>query len=977
MLKDEFGSLLSQLNDIVEQLEKAHDKQVEEALWCAGLRAGEQEEEDIPQEVHIVKKPGTTLASEFLRWSSDPLKERGCIDGKEVGGDVFRNIGVPDDNRRGSNSGSDVTDQLHLGENMNVPRAPRALSAERIRGSDSEMKHNISTMSTKSLKLFQFWIRRPWCDYHEFEALRLSSDLRCLKGKTKFSTRISQMLGKTSSLDIEMTTGVFGRQMVAHPDSACRTLWIFACMAFLIYDVIMVPVEVCFALEGTSDVSRLTNLSATIFWTLDILFNFLTGVRHGGILEMRPVQVARIYARSYLLFDVCLVLPEWIRMFFPDVEADAIAVLRIGRWGRLSRLLRVARIMKIMKFRPVLRSLIVRYHLSSAYLQITQGWVGLFLVYIVLLHALCCMWYAFGSALGEWGWVCVNDLESASVFHAYVVSLRWSMSRLCGIGVNYRLETEGEMMTDLCLMYVGLTCMCFYLGKVTAACIKRADSKLVTLWLYASAFSQRHAISPELDSRLVKVLETLHAGGAGEVEDQEAILLQALPMSLQEDLLFEARVCHLLIKPFFNDMASLNERVVRHVTIKAVTSRIAVQREVLFAFGDACHAVLFVTSGTLWYAYNVSPAEVLDDNEEVMSVVETRTDGAESVFETMMTSKMTRSPSTQTVGNKSTVPSRVDLRGLEFLPHTTMIQSKWVVSEPVLWTVWEHSGSLLAAEESVALSLDPVKFSEVVCHHAGPCMHMVKYAKHFVWMLNHAPEVNDLTEFPELTMDRLDEEMIEGTAEDHFIFMSHYKVEAGTEATLIRDSLLPILKEDLRHCANNFRTPIFIDSEDLIDLTRLKEHVEKSISLVLLLTPDVLSRPWCLIEIVTAVRSKVNLVPVEVQRDGCEYQYPTEDYYSALIAGESLNEASVGILEQEGISLWDVEQAIRQVFLKIASPFSPHKTKAVREAELRDIFKRCNENLEQAGPISNPSYCKSRSRTFSVEFSEQHSVRSV
>ena len=37
---------------------------------------------------------------------------------------------------------------------------------------------------------------------------------------------------------------------------------------------------------------------------------------------------------------------------------------------------------------------------------------------------------------------------------------------------------------------------------------------------------------------------------------------------------------------------------------------------------------------------------------------------------------------------------------------------------------------------------------------------------------------------------------------------------------------------------------------------------------VLLLTPGLLSRPWCLLEIVTAIDSGVVIVPVEVQRPG-------------------------------------------------------------------------------------------------------------
>jgi len=55
------------------------------------------------------------------------------------------------------------------------------------------------------------------------------------------------------------------------------------------------------------------------------------------------------------------------------------------------------------------------------------------------------------------------------------------------------------------------------------------------------------------------------------------------------------------------------------------------------------------------------------------------------------------------------------------------------------------------------------------------------------------------------------------------------------------------------------------------------------------------------------------------------------------------------LLEREGVSLEDLEQALRHVFLKIAQPFSPHKSKNIRQAELQDILKRCCDEHEDAG----------------------------
>mmetsp|Transcript_51184 Transcript_51184/g.94706 ORF Transcript_51184/g.94706 Transcript_51184/m.94706 type:complete len:86 (-) Transcript_51184:93-350(-) len=47
------------------------------------------------------------------------------------------------------------------------------------------------------------------------------------------------------------------------------------------------------------------------------------------------------------------------------------------------------------------------------------------------------------------------------------------------------------------------------------------------------------------------------------------------------------------------------------------------------------------------------------------------------------------------------------------------------------------------------------------------------------------------------------------------------------------------------------------------------------------------------------------------------------------------------MLRGEGIELSEVEEAIRELFHRIAMTFSPHKSTKMRNAELQDILGRC------------------------------------
>tara|TARA_B110001452_G_C15229472_1_gene425963 strand:- start:192 stop:2633 length:2442 start_codon:yes stop_codon:yes gene_type:complete len=90
-------------------------------------------------------------------------------------------------------------------------------------------------------------------------------------------------------------------------------------------------------------------------------------------------------------------------------------------------------------------------------------------------------------------------------------------------------------------------------------------------------------------------------------------------------------------------------------------------------------------------------------------------------------------------------------------------------------------------------------------------------------------------------------------------FLSHYKVEAGSDARYLCDKMQKMLGN----------VPVFIDSNDLADLNDLRSAVENSEVLVLLATRNALQRPWVLLELYEAVRTGVPVVTLATE--GHEY----------------------------------------------------------------------------------------------------------
>jgi hypothetical protein len=94
-------------------------------------------------------------------------------------------------------------------------------------------------------------------------------------------------------------------------------------------------------------------------------------------------------------------------------------------------------------------------------------------------------------------------------------------------------------------------------------------------------------------------------------------------------------------------------------------------------------------------------------------------------------------------------------------------------------------------------------------------------------------------------------------------FLSHFKLECGTEARLVQLQLQTLLDED---------EAIFLDSDDLEDLRSLLQHVKNSRVIVLLQSKGVLTRPWVILELYTAITQGVPVVALNVQ-NAFRYDY--------------------------------------------------------------------------------------------------------
>jgi len=136
-------------------------------------------------------------------------------------------------------------------------------------------------------------------------------------------------------------------------------------------------------------------------------------------------------------------------------------------------------------------------------------------------------------------------------------------------------------------------------------------------------------------------------------------------------------------------------------------------------------------------------------------------------------------------------------------------------------------------------------------------------------------------------------------------FLSHYKMEAASEARYLHDTLRKICQ-----------TPVFLDSSSLKDLRHLiSEGLCNSDVFVLMLTEGVLTRPWCLLEVYEAKTRAIPIVLLDIQGGRFEMSN-AKAYISHLETRMSQeNPAGLDLIKQEldDIPLSQLQQRVMDV----------------------------------------------------------------
>jgi len=806
---------------------------------------------------------------------------------------------------------------------------------------------------------------------------RAPSNLKALAGSDASPGNSTVGVGGTELRreDLARLLGSGGRdRCMISPVSRTRLLWDFVAFSCLLVDLWMTPVELVFMDEGIVPVQfAIVNYVITAFFVVDIALNFSTGFIDRDKLVLQRAPSIRKYLSFWFWVDVMATVPFdlLIRSILSSFDGEVLNMTR------LARLTKVTKVLKTLRFLKMARAIRIVQQMGRA-----NNFMDMFepLKYVArimqLVTGLCFLAHLHGCIWALLQPNMAHQREITQAFFNYYSSFRWAYNAITVGEMDSALNENPGVWTLEMIISSERILMALVLGGwgiVKALTIFQEDAQLNVVKSAAVRFFRQHEVSIETQ---ISVLYSLHETNDAQKMQRhfKNLMSEHLPDELRRTVSEELWVRHLTSLGLIMQMRWWHEDFLPELSL-VVREEVVASKTVLCKEGHASIAAYYILKGRLVVA-NSRAHGIMPDFTDGMWVEETAlVSPVRRRCSTIVTPILTRLMTVPTQAFHDLIMSLgLEFRFQEFKEtqlarglcgrcgdvgdHFThacpQANNPGFVRQRRLSASRKKRISDLRGDMEGSLSLNAFLHAHRLTGlapllkeqriHSKADLEELDFERMDAMLLGNDDMKKQLSLLHVLVKEQQEEVAFnvhnERASAQHLAFLSHYKMESGTEAALMRQEMERVLMEDDQSPAHNFQVPVFLDSEDLSDLEELEEHVRRSHNLVLLLTKDVLSRPWVLVEIVTAIETDVRLVPVEVNKRGAGFTFPDEDYYAKLLAGKVLDTDSQALLRERGIELKDVERGLRDVFNKIALPYSPHRAESIRMAEIKAIYKQ-------------------------------------
>lgn len=416
------------------------------------------------------------------------------------------------------------------------------------------------------------------------------------------------------------------------PNSTFHLFCDLCSVMILVVDLTLIPVILAWNVTLDGGLKLFAQFT-TLFWSWDVVLNFLTGFHRDGELEMRIWPIMKNYLTTWFGLDFTIVLCDLVSMVLMEVmDEEGTAGLKLLRFAKMSRLIRVFGLLRMFRLARISEEFLDRYGTEG--LRMFFRVVSMFATVLWLNHVIGCSWYAFGRGLFQsdtgntWMdavyYVRDDRVEFAygdlNLKYLYVTSLHWAMAQMTLGAIEIVCLNTAERIGNIAMLFLGLLFSATLVSSLSATMIglemrsKEVNECLASLRL----FLHQNRVETSLALRIKQQAEHRIRKDA-KLTVKDVKILHILSSSLRAELHYDLFSPHLSSHSLFRLWSHLSVPLLQDLCVEYVHFKFLDRDDDLFVAGGSCDTAYFFVKGHLTYMQAPATSAVKSVMESTLS----------------------------------------------------------------------------------------------------------------------------------------------------------------------------------------------------------------------------------------------------------------------------------------------------------------------------------------------------------------------
>lgn len=394
----------------------------------------------------------------------------------------------------------------------------------------------------------------------------------------------------------------FGSRWVSSPQSAVQMTWALISCLLISWDLLTIPMEV-FDDEDFTNFLRYVSFGSLSFWLLDMPLHFVFGVQRGGIVELRPQVLCKVYLRTWFPVDFLIIsIDIAVILMEAFVDRSVGGALRSMRFLRSLRALRLIRLLRVAKLQRELSLLANRF--LSTYVFMVMRIVAALMVMLSINHIIACCWFSVGARGAQNSWIENFNLQEAGIFESYIISLHWSLTQFTPSTNNIAPANEVERLFAVFVILFAMGCFSSFVGSITATvnALRSIQATKIKQNNQVLSFFAERSVSLDLYRKVQYVIRTEKLTD-DPVMERDVALLKLLPQRFRKQLHEEMYLGILMNLKFWPSGVKTREGIfLTEVCHLAMEEEVVRKFQDVFLPGTECqHAYLIEQGSSMCY----------------------------------------------------------------------------------------------------------------------------------------------------------------------------------------------------------------------------------------------------------------------------------------------------------------------------------------------------------------------------------------